>query len=138
MNKENFENYLVSIGGLIRVWRPYKGPIISAGFCQCHEGWYSIIKDAIDELITIGWNKRIVSIKEKFGALCIYIEQEDMPEGGAEIVKKYGKESTSICEMCGSSGVLREGKWIRTLCDEHSDGNKPFDVGRFNKFLNIQ
>ena len=135
MNKEEFETYLISIGGLVRTYRDYKGPIVDAKFCQCHEGWYGIIKNVIEELIALGWNKRINQIKEKFGGLRFYAE--DLPEGGNDVIIKYERLSSTICEMCGQSGVPREGKWIRTLCEEHSQGNKPFDAGRFNNLFNI-
>jgi hypothetical protein len=28
-------------------------------------------------------------------------------------------ESLRTCEICGQPGKLREGDWIKTLCDEH-------------------
>jgi hypothetical protein len=32
-------------------------------------------------------------------------------------------ESTRTCEVCGQPGALREGSWIKTLCDEHTTIN---------------
>lgn len=120
MKKEEFENYLKSIGGLVRTYKESKGPIVDAGFCQCYEGWYGIIKSTIEELIALGWNKRINQIKEKFGALRFYAE--DLPEGGQDIITKYEHLSITICEKCGEVGVQRRGGWIRTLCNDHADG----------------
>jgi len=127
MTKEDFEIYLIDIGGLKRVYKEYKGPIVDAGWFQLHEGWYDIVKTIIDELLKLGWNKRVSQVKEKFGGLRFYVSQEDIPIGGNEVISKYEKLSRSICEKCGQSGVLRKGKWIRTLCDEHSEGQEPFD-----------
>jgi hypothetical protein len=30
------------------------------------------------------------------------------------------QESFHTCEVCGQPGTLREGDWIKTLCDEHA------------------
>jgi hypothetical protein len=123
MTKEEFEKYLVSIGGLVRTYREYKGPIVDSGFFQYSEGWYDMTKNLIDELIELGWSKRINQAKEKFGGLRFYIENTT-PEINA-VVNKYESLSYSICEHCGNDGVLRKGGWIRTLCDEHSEGKEP-------------
>lgn len=125
MTKEEFEKYLTDIGGLVRTYREYKGPITQSGFFQFGEGWYEMTKNLIDELIAIGWNKRINQAKEKFGGLRFYIE--DAPAGAHEIIVKYEKLSYTICEKCGKEGVARKGGWIKTLCDEHSDGKEPIN-----------
>jgi hypothetical protein len=33
-------------------------------------------------------------------------------------------ESFRTCEVCGQPGELREGSWIKTVCDEHDAGAK--------------
>ena len=125
MTKEEFEKYLISIGGLVRTYRDYKGPIVEAGFFSYNEGWYEITKNLIDELIVLGWDKRINQAKEKFGGLRFYLET--YPEGAIEVISKYEKLSHSTCEKCGSSGMPRNTGWIRTLCDEHAEGSLPID-----------
>lgn len=125
MTKQEFEVYLLDIGGLKRTYREDKGPIVEAGFFQMGEGWYGLVKDLIDELLKLGWNKRINQSKEKFGGLRFYVE--DTPEGGHEVISKYERLSYSVCEKCGKEGILRKGSWIRTLCEEHSEGKEPMD-----------
>ena len=123
MTKEEFEQYLVSIGGLNRTYREDKGPIVEAGYFAYRQGWYELTKNLIDELITLGWDKRINQAKEKFGGLRFYIETT--PEGGNEIIRKYEDLAYKTCEKCGKEGVLRKGGWLLTLCDEHAEGREP-------------
>ncbi len=122
MTKEEFENYLISIGGLVRTYREYKGPIVEAGWFQIDEGWYEMVKNLIDELITIGWDKKISQVKEKFGGLRFYLDEYS--EGSLFIISKYESLSYKTCEKCGKEGVLRKGSWLKTLCDEHSEGRE--------------
>ncbi len=124
MTKQEFEDYLVSIGGLTRNYRAYKGPIVEAGWFQVKEGWYDLIKNLIDDLIKLGWNKKINQVKQKFGVLQVYIEPEDMPEDGWIILANYVRTSCVTCEICGQPSILRKGDWLQTLCDEHSEGRE--------------
>jgi hypothetical protein len=122
ITKEELDNYLVSIGGLERSWRKDLGPIFNTNFFAVDEGWYGLIKSLIEELIEAGWDKKLVQVKEKFGGLHFYIENSD--ELSYAIISKYEKLSYKVCEKCGSEGVLRKGAWLKTLCDEHSDGRE--------------
>lgn len=125
MTKEEFEAYLVSIGGLNRTWRADRGLITEAGFFECGPGWYGMIKNLIEELIAIGWNKNITQVKEKFGGLRFYTDST--PEGGDDIISKYETISYKTCEECGKEGVLRKGGWLSTFCDEHAQGREPME-----------
>lgn len=124
MTKEEFNNYLVSIGGLVRTHREDKGPILEGGWVG--EGWNDLLKELIDKLIEIGWDKRISQIKEKYGGLRFY------PEGttadGWKLIQSYEGASYNVCEVCGKDGVVRKGGWIKTLCEEHAEGRLPFDL----------
>jgi hypothetical protein len=118
MTKEEMDKFLVSIGGLERTYREDKGPIVDAYAFGVGEGWYPIIKDLITELIALGWDKRPVQVKEKFGGLRFYIET--YPEGAADVIIKYEKLSYETCETCGEKGETKKVKgWIYTLCDYH-------------------
>ena len=119
MNKEQFEEYLVSIGGVYS-WRgvnhtnPY---VFGVG-----EGWFGLLKNLIDELISLGWDRHMHLSKEKFGGLNFYIK-EPTPEM-QEIILTYEKLSFEICEVCGEKGERRNGGWIKTLCDTHEEKRK--------------
>jgi hypothetical protein len=119
MSYEEMDEYLASIGGLNRMYRIDKGPILDSKAFGVAEGWLPLIKSMIEELIELGWNKRLVQSKEKFGGLRFYIET--YPEGAEEIIFKYEKLSYETCEMCGEKGTNRKIKgWLYTLCDDHA------------------
>ena len=118
MTKEEMNNYLESIGGLENGMYSNKPKIISCDFFDVQVGWYPLIKNLIDELITLGWDKQVTQVKEKFGGLRFYING-----GSDEIYDKITeaeKLSHETCELCGKKGELRTKiRWFTTLCDEH-------------------
>jgi hypothetical protein len=119
MTKEEMDKFLVSIGGLERTYREDKEPIVDAYVFNVGEGWYSIIKNLIPELIALGWDKRLIQVKEKFGGLRFYIET--YPEGAHEVILKYENLSYETCEKCGEKGETKKIKgWLYTLCDDHT------------------
>ena len=66
-------DYLESIGGLENGMYSNKPKITSCDFFDVQVGWYPLIKNLIDELITLGWDKKVTQVKEKFGGLRFYI-----------------------------------------------------------------
>jgi hypothetical protein len=57
-------------------------------------------------------------VKEKFGTLRFYYWGGDEYCSGVESMAE--SMSAVTCEVCGSPGMLRQGGWIRALCDEHA------------------
>lgn len=116
MTRTEFDQYLESIGGLISAWN---GEVITSfGFLEFNSGWYQITKDLIDDLIKLGWDKRIAQAKEKFGGGRFYISS-----GSVEIydrISKWENETFKTCEDCGSKEeVNTQGPgWLRTLCKD--------------------
>lgn len=123
MTNEEFEAYLKSIGGLENGWFSDRDPIVSRGFCSCGNGWLGIIKNLIDDLIKLGWDKQILQIKEKFGGLRFYTN--GLPESGHELIMKAMDKSCEVCEECGEPGRVISGSWIRTLCPTHNPEGRP-------------
>jgi hypothetical protein len=117
MTEKEFEDYLVSIGGLVNGHFTDRPPI-TKNMCECSDGWLEMIKNCIEELIFCGWDKHIHQIKEKFGGLRFYIGAAS--KECHEIIRKYEALSFTICEVCGEKGERRNKGWIRTLCDKHS------------------
>ena len=117
ITKEEFNDYLESIGGLENGFYSDKPPIKSVNFFNVDEGWYPLIKELIEDLIQLGWNKQVCQVKEKFGGLRFYIN-----EGSNEIhnrISKAENDSYEICEVTGKPGKLRTDiGWYRTLCEE--------------------
>ncbi len=118
MTREEMNDYLKSIGGLENGMYSNKPKITSCDFFDVQVGWYPLIKNLIDELITLGWDKKVTQVKEKFGGLRFYING-----GSDEIYDKITeaeKLSHETCELCGKKGELRTKiRWFTTLCDEH-------------------
>lgn len=119
MTYEEMNVYLASIGGLNRTYREDRGPILDSKAFGVGEGWLHLIKDMIEELIALGWDKRLLQCKEKFGGLRFYIES--YPEGSQGVISKYEKLSHETCEECGEKGSNRKIKgWLYTFCDNHA------------------
>lgn len=111
------DKFLVSIGGLEHWSKPNKSPITDSYVFGVGEGWFPIIKELIEDLISMGWNKQITQVKEKFGGLCFYIN------GGTDEIYdriiEAERKSYTICEITGRPGELRKDiGWFKTLCDE--------------------
>ena len=82
---------------------------------NCNKGWYGIIDDM---LATMSNNIKVVQIKEKFGALRVYIEPYDAYTQG--IIDMAETLSKHTCERCGKPGELRPDLgWVKTLCLNH-------------------
>ena len=88
------------------------------------EGWHPLLRDIVAQLFAIGWDGQIVQVKEKFGGLRVYIEGNDEQQ---KLVAKMAHHSYDICEDCGEPGTLRQGGWMRTLCDEHEVTREAMD-----------
>jgi hypothetical protein len=77
-------------------------------------GWVPLVESLIQDLIAMGWDKRLAQVKEKFGLLRFYISA-----GTEEMRNRIGKaegDSALICEDCGAAGTLQGENWVRTLC----------------------
>ena len=123
MTKEEMNKFLESIGGIENGFYPDRDPIKDSGFFECGNGWYTLIKNLITDLIELGWDKQVYQVKEKFGALRFYINT-----GSDEIFKKihsYENQSYETCETCGEKGELRLVGWYKTLCNKHHEERKP-------------
>lgn len=117
MTKQEFEKYLKSIGGLENGYFNDKKPITSPYYFSIGEGWYQLVKDLIEELISLGWDKQITDIKEKFGGLRFYIVSGTDEMFNA--ISRAEEKSFEICEKCGEKAKLQSnGHWLFTLCDE--------------------
>jgi hypothetical protein len=116
LTKEEMDNYLKSIGGLANGYKIHSEPITDSNFFQCGQGWNNLIKNLIEDLIELGWDKQICQVKEKFGGLRFYINSADTPIHRRILEAEV--ESYNICEESGMPGELRKDLgWWRTLSD---------------------
>ena len=118
LTDKELNEYLISIGGLTNVFTGNN--ITDSDFFVVSSGWNLLIKNLIQDLIKLGWNKEVIQVKEKFGGLRFYIN-----EGTDEIHQRIGEaelESMKTCEITGRPGKIRTDiGWYRTLCDEEYD-----------------
>lgn len=85
---------------------------------DCPKGWHSLLRMTFIALLDLGWNGKVLQVKEKFGELRIYIDSgtDDM----YDILDEIERLSLEICEVCGEPGELRTDRsWFKTLCDKH-------------------
>jgi hypothetical protein len=95
---------------------------------ECGDGWYNIIDAACAQIGNRAYNNRLnnvefqpvvaTQVKEKYGTLRFYYTGGDDYIDG--VVSMAETISAKTCEVCGAPGKLREGGWLRTLCDEHA------------------
>lgn len=119
---EEFTNMIETQFPLMFV-KPYGGVAVNTGWWPIIESLCINIQSHID-----WWNLNrkdrpvvaqvvIEQIKEKFGGLRFYYQGGDDTIAG--MVRMAESWADATCEQCGKPGVIRNGNWIRTLCDEH-------------------
>lgn len=95
-------------------------------------GWDDLIVELDKKLAEIDPDYVLHQCKEKFGGLRYYTAHHrgtcdagDNESYSAHIdcnfsnlIRQAEAKSFTICEECGKDGTLREGGWIRTLCDQ--------------------
>lgn len=81
-------------------------------------GWEQLIRKLVEDLFINGWDGSLLQVKEKFGGLRFYIGKGN--DILWSIISTAETASLSICEICGEPGKLRDGGWIKTLCDTHA------------------
>jgi hypothetical protein len=102
---------------------------------ECNDGWYQILDSLCGQIQSyIDWKNNsakagykdwepveqvvAVQVKEKFGGLRFYYDGGDEHISG--MVRMAESWAAHTCEDCGKPGILREGGWLRTICDEHA------------------
>jgi hypothetical protein len=123
MSKDEMNEFLESIGGLENGYYSDRPTIKHCEVFDVDSGWYPLIKELIEDLIKLGWDKQLCQVKEKFGGLRFYINT-----GSDEIFKRITlaeNQSYEICETCGVKGDMRTDiGWYRTLCNKHYEEHK--------------
>lgn len=89
-------------------------------------GWWPLVRLLCEYCLHAGPDFFPTQVKEKYGGLRFYVSQEK--EELREVIDFAEQLSYYICELCGSSGRLREYRtWLSTLCDSC---NQKKDVAR--------
>ncbi len=98
--------------------------------CCCGNGWYELIEALCHVLQSMTdedpkESPQVVAfqIKEKFGTLRFYCNAVSDKQNA--IINFAQHMSSHCCEICGMSGAkLRQGGWVRTLCDSCEEKRK--------------
>jgi hypothetical protein len=68
------------------------------------------VPDAVEQVVAL-------QVKEKYGTLRFYCHGgDDYTQGVLDMAETL---SSMTCERCGAPGQLRDGGWMRTLCEQH-------------------
>ncbi|HZZ83408.1 MAG TPA: hypothetical protein VFE30_02635 [Anaeromyxobacteraceae bacterium] len=80
-------------------------------------GWHGLLKELVEDLIRLGWDREVLQVKEKFGTLRFYVKDR-RPEY-LERMEVAMEHSGEVCELCGRPGALRvsETGWHATRCE---------------------
>ncbi len=81
-------------------------------------------------------NPQVAQVKEKFGLLRIYIDNTDEYIDG--LVSMAESISAITCEDCGLPGEMRDGGWLRTLCNSCDEAVKVAKKELFEKYAKTQ
>lgn len=94
-------------------------------YLQCDKGWSTLIdnlSDVIETYIKFSAPEDIkdklyaVQVKQKFGGLRFYMNQETPYINGA--ISLAERQSSRICETCGNPGSQRNNKgWVVVMCN---------------------
>ena len=88
---------------------------------EVEKGWRPLaepILQRIEELNTKGAAIEITQIKEKWGALCIYLSE--YPEELQKMIQEAEEQSIRTCMNCGKPAqrIWGDNGWIYTLCPD--------------------
>ena len=91
-------------------------------------GWRPLVAELVVDLVALGWDGRVVQVKQKFGELRFYIAQDaaispDVSSHIAKRIKVSRAASVLTCDMCGDRGSIRAVSElsVRATCDRHVD-----------------
>ena len=116
MTDEQMNEFLDSIGGLENGYFTDREPIKDCWIFECGNGWFLLIKELIEDLIALGWDRKTCQVKEKFGGLRFYITSGS--DAIYDRISQAEEASYTVCEVTGQPGELRNDiGWLNTLCD---------------------
>jgi hypothetical protein len=86
------------------------------------DGWFDLLDrasaklEALIQALPEQDRPRASQVKQKWGGLRLYMtwSTDEMDA----VIQEAEAEADRTCERCGQPGVLRQGGWIVTVCDE--------------------
>lgn len=91
-------------------------------YFECQEGWYELLDALCDRLqarTDMHGDPQVIAqqVKEKYGTLRFYVGAASDEQFA--LIDQAEEDSAGICDICGVKGVLRDGGWMMTRCDQH-------------------
>jgi hypothetical protein len=118
LSDQEFDNFLKSICGLNHGYHLHKSPIVNRRNFSISNGWLGPLQRLFEVLISLGWDKNFLQVKQKFGGMSIFLD--NIPENGYQFIIDTEKESFKICEVCGEPGDQHKiNNWVYCLCETH-------------------
>ena len=89
---------------------------------ECADGWFELIWELSKKITPLLEDNPenpmfAEQVKEKMGTLRFYMSYDNRKI--ANLIDEYEDKSAHICEVCGKPGKTYEGRWVRTVCNEH-------------------
>ena len=99
-------------------------------------GWHKLLVLIHNKLLEIDADYKLYQVKEKFGALRVYVSSdgdENKLAAMNSVINRYSNISMFVCEECGKPGRLRrkESGWYFTACPVHSHEYPPVPMNQF-------
>jgi hypothetical protein len=69
----------------------------------------------------------VLQVKGKFGGLRIRVNYAN--DAIRQRMEAAVQESLHTCEVYGLPGTLREGQWIKAVCDQHASARGAREIG---------
>jgi hypothetical protein len=108
----SLEDYIINPG--LNEWDLHKLAQLNNIKLEMGSGWYDLTIELMVELDKTNWNRKVGSIKEKYGELRFYADSDE-----EDLLDEYTERSKTICEICGKEGELDVyGGWYQTLCTD--------------------
>ena len=121
MSPENEKYMCETYPSLYDMSKPPTQSLMCFGFPD--DGWFELLKELSDKIVTTGIAVRAVQVKEKFGTLRYYVDYPNATSNESyriieDLIRQAEQKSGETCEVCGKPGEERNEGWIKTLCDE--------------------
>ena len=81
------------------------------------DGWFGIVYRLSQKIVLAGYTGKVVQVKEKFGTLRYYTQDENR-ENIVELIEDAIEESAITCETCGEPGKIYDQGWVHVKCEK--------------------
>ena len=93
---------------------------------ECGDGWLMLLGELDHDIVKYDPGYSLAQVKAKFGTLRFYVDLSDDLASEARdavygLIREAERKSAVLCELCGATGTMRRGRWMRVRCDACED-----------------